>query len=81
MYIEKGKLLFEENIDLINQEINIYLAQKKTDVLKKKLVDAIAIAPDNEVLHTILANLYEKTNDNDNAVLEVFKSIRNKTRF
>lgn len=34
-YIEKGKLIFEDNIDLINQEIKIYVAQKKTDVLKK----------------------------------------------
>jgi len=57
-YIEKGKAMFDDNIDLINQEINVYLAQKKTDLLKTKLQDAINVAPDNEVLHGVLANLY-----------------------
>ncbi len=74
-YIEKGRLIFEDNIDLINQEINIYLAQKKTDVLKKKLQDAISVAPDNEVLHCLLANLYDKTNDAENAEKEYLKAL------
>jgi len=74
-YIEKGKLIFEDNMDLINMEINIYLAQKKTDALKTKLNDAIAIAPDNEVLHCVLANLYDKTNDKDNAEKEYVKAL------
>ncbi|MGQ0829305.1 MAG: tetratricopeptide repeat protein [Bacteroidota bacterium] len=74
-YIEKGKLLFEDNNDLISQEINIYLAQKKTDILKNKLIDAIAITPDNEILHTVLANLYEKTNDLENAEKEYLKAL------
>ncbi len=80
-YLEKGKLLFEDNMDLINQEINIYLAQKKTDVLKNKLLDAIAIAPDNEVLHSILAYLYEKTNDTDNAVKEYLSALEIKPEY
>ncbi len=75
VYIEKGKLLFEYNAELINQEINIYLAQKKTELLKKKLVDAIAISPDNEVLHSVLANLYEKTNEQENAEKEYLKAL------
>ncbi len=74
-YIEKGKLIFEDNMDLINMEINIYLAQKKTDALKTKLNDAIAIAPDNEVLHCVLANLYDKTNDKENAEKEYLKAL------
>ncbi len=74
-YIEKGKVLFEDNMDLINMEINIYLAQKKTDVLKSKLIDAIAVSPDNEVLHGILANLYDKTNDKVNAEKEYLKAL------
>ncbi len=74
-YIDKGRLMFEDNMDLINQEINIYLAQKKTDVLKGKLQDAINLAPDNEVLHSILANLYEKTGDTDNAEKSYLKAL------
>jgi predicted Zn-dependent protease len=74
-YIDKGKILFEDNNDLITQEINIYLAQKKTDLLKNKLIDAIAVTPDNEVLHSILANVYEKTNDLENAEKEYLKAL------
>lgn len=57
-YIGKGKLMFEDNMELVNSEINIYLARNKTDELKTKLTDAINLSPDNEVLHAILANLY-----------------------
>lgn len=80
-YIEKGKLLFEDNIDLINQEINIYLAQKKTDLLKIKLLDAINLAPDNEILHSVLANLYEKINDPENAEKEYLKALEIKPEY
>ena len=74
-YIDKGKILFEDNAELINLEINIYLAQKKTDLLKTKLLDAIEISPDNEVLHSVLANVYEKTNDSENAEKEYLKAL------
>jgi tetratricopeptide (TPR) repeat protein len=74
-YIGKGKLLFEDNMELVNQEINIYLARNKTDELKTKLTDAINLSPDNEVLHTILANLYQKTKETDKAEAEYLKAI------
>lgn len=74
-YIDKGKILFEDNAELINLEINIYLAQKKTDLLKTKLLDAIEISPDNEVLHSVLANVYEKTSDSENAEKEYLKAL------
>lgn len=69
-YIEKGKLLFEDNMVLIGTEIDIYLARKKTDVLKDKLKAAIEVAPDNEVLHTVLGQVNEKTGDFANAEKE-----------
>ncbi len=74
-YISKGKLMFEDNMELVNQEINIYLARNKTNELKTKLNDAINLSPDNEVLHAILANLYQKTNEKDKAEAEYLKAL------
>jgi hypothetical protein len=74
-YIGKGKVMFEDNMELINQEINIYLARNKTNELKDKLTTAIEVAPDNEVLHAILANLYQKTSENDKAEAEYLKAL------
>lgn len=74
-YIGKGKLMFEDNMELVNQEINIYLARNKTNELKTKLNTAIELAPDNEVLHVILANIYQKTNENDKAEAEYVKAL------
>ena len=80
-YIEKGKLLFEENTDLTNLELNIYLAQKKTNILKDKLVAAIGLSPDNEILHLILGNLYKETKDLENAEKEYLKAIEIKSDY
>jgi tetratricopeptide (TPR) repeat protein len=74
-YIKKGKVMFEDNMTLINQEIDIYLKRNKTNELITKLNDAIEISPDNEVLHAILANLYQKTNENDKAEAEYLKAL------
>ncbi len=74
-YISKGKMLFEDNMDLINQEINIYLARNKTNELKDKLTKAIEVTPDNEVLHAILANLYERTKEYEKAEAEYVKAL------
>jgi hypothetical protein len=80
-YIAKGKLMFEDNMELINQEINIYLARNKTNELKDKLNAAIEISPDNEVLHAILANLYQKTNEKDKAEAEYLKALELKSDY
>lgn len=74
-YIAKGRNLFEDNMELVNQEINIYLARKKTNELKDKLNEAINLAPDNEVLHAVLANVYFKTNDINKAEEEYLKAL------
>ncbi|WP_317896857.1 tetratricopeptide repeat protein [Aurantibacillus circumpalustris] len=74
-YIEKGKVMFEENMNLISTEIDIYMARKKTDVLKDKLKAAIEVAPDNEILHLVLANLYGKTGKFEDAEKEYLKSL------
>ncbi|MDF2449583.1 MAG: Tetratricopeptide 1 repeat-containing protein [Bacteroidota bacterium] len=74
-YIAKGKAMFEDNMELVNQEINIYLARNKTDELKTKLNSAIELSPDNEVLHAILANLYVQTKESDKAEEEYLKAL------
>jgi len=53
-YIEKGKIMFEDNMTLIGTEIDIFLARKKINELKDKLNKAIDLAPDNELLHAVL---------------------------
>jgi len=74
-YIEKGKLMFEDNMSLIGTEIDIYLARKKTDVLIGKLKAAMEIAPDNELLHVVLADIYRKTGKFEDAEKEYQKAL------
>lgn len=74
-YIAKGKIMFEDNMELINQEINIYLARNKTNELKDKITSALEVTPDNEVMHAILANLYQKTNEPEKAEAEYIKAL------
>jgi len=80
-YIEKGKIPFEDNMSLIGTEIDIYIAQKKTAQLKDKLNKAIEISPDNEVLHAVLGQVHEKTNDLPNAEKEYLKALEIKPDF
>ncbi|MBL7935101.1 MAG: tetratricopeptide repeat protein, partial [Bacteroidia bacterium] len=43
--------------------------------LKDKLTNAIELSPDNEILHAILATIYQKTNENDKAEAEYLKAL------
>lgn len=74
-YIEKGRAMFEDNMDLITSELDIYIVRKKTDVLKSKLTSALEVSPDNEILHFVLANLYKGTNQFADAEKEYLKAI------
>ncbi|MBL7900587.1 MAG: tetratricopeptide repeat protein [Bacteroidia bacterium] len=80
-YIEKGKVMFEDNMTLIGTEIDIYIAQKKTDVLIAKLNAAIEISPDNENLHAVLGQLYYKTGKTAEAEKEFLKALELKPEF
>ena len=80
-YIDKGKILFEENMNLIGYELDIFIARKQSDVLKDKLKKAIDVSPDNEVLHLVLGNLYKETKDIENAEKEYLKSIELKADY
>lgn len=80
-YIEKGKVMFEDNMSLIGTEIDIYLARKKTDVLKDKLTGAIEVAPDNEVLYVVLADIYRRTGNFEQAEKNLLKAIELKSEY
>ncbi|MFH1005435.1 MAG: tetratricopeptide repeat protein [Bacteroidota bacterium] len=74
-YLDKGLSIFDDNMDLIVMQVDILLKQKKNDLLKQKLESALEINPDNDVLHAVLANLFEKLNDMDKAEKEYLKAI------
>lgn len=80
-YIDKGKIMFEDNMELINSELNIYMARKQTNVLVDKLTKAIEISPDNELLHFILGVSYAKMNNVADAEKEYLKAIELKSDY
>jgi len=80
-YIEKGKVLFEENMILIGTEIDIYIAQKRTDKLIEKLNAAIEVSPDNENLYAVLGQVYLKTGKPDEAEKQFLKALELKPEF
>jgi len=80
-YIEKGKVMFEDNMTLIGTEIDIYIAQKKTDALITKLNAAIEVSPDNENLHAVLGQVYYKTGKTTEAEKEFLKALDLKPDF
>ena len=73
-YIDKGKVLFEDNMDLNLTEIDIFLARRKTDVLKERLNKAIENDPENDVLYSVLGQIYDKTGDPANAEKNFIKA-------
>jgi len=74
-YIEQGRAIFDENSALINEELALYIAKGNTDVLIKKLTDAIDKNPDNEVLYSIRGNLYSKRNEMEKSIEDYKKAI------
>jgi tetratricopeptide (TPR) repeat protein len=74
-YIEKGKSLFDDNLNLITEEMNIYLAQGKTSILIKKLSESIEINPDNELLYLNRGMMYESVKNLDSAMIDYKKAL------
>jgi hypothetical protein len=58
-YIEMGRSKFPTDKDLINTELNIYLAQGRQDVLLKKLNDALELDNENVTLLFVRGNVYD----------------------
>ncbi|MDW8288846.1 MAG: tetratricopeptide repeat protein, partial [Flammeovirgaceae bacterium] len=74
--LEKGLALFEDNVDLLSLHIDILLMQKKHDLARKRLEEAVEISPDNDRLHAVLAHLYEKINEPARAEQHYQKAIQ-----
>ncbi len=74
-YIEQGRKIFDENTNLLNEEINIYSNQGKIDVLITKFTDAININPDNEMLFYNRGFMYDSKKDYANAEVDYKKAI------
>src|ERR1035437_8523762 len=74
-YLDKGLAIFDDNMDLITLQINILMMQKKADLVKQKLENALEISPNSDGLHAALASLYEKSNDLEKAEKEYQKAI------
>lgn len=70
-----GRERFSTDQDLMNMELDIYLKQGKTDILLKKLADAIAADDQNKIYYFARAATYEKLGKADLAELDYLKSV------
>lgn len=69
-YLDKGLVIFDDNIDLLTLQIDILMQQKKNAELRKKLETAVELSPDSDILHAVLADLYSKLKEFDKAEKE-----------
>ena len=68
-YIEQGRIMFPDNNQLMFDELNIYLAQNKTQEVLNKLKEAIAKNPSSVELNYVLGNKYDSNlKDTANAI-------------
>lgn len=58
-FLDKARLKFPNEKDLINQELNIYLSQGRQDILLEKLNAAIEINSEDQTLIYVRGNVYD----------------------
>jgi tetratricopeptide (TPR) repeat protein len=58
-FIDLGRSKFSTNKDLINQELNVYLAMGRQDVLLTKLDGALETNPDDHQLYYVRGSVYD----------------------
>jgi tetratricopeptide (TPR) repeat protein len=73
--LEKGKSLFDNNGDLLTEELNIYISKGNTDVLLDKLTKAIEADPEKEILYYNRGTIYQKKKDFAKAEQDYKKAI------
>lgn len=74
-YLEKGREKFEENTDLVTEEVIIYEAMGKSAELVTKLTQAIEITPDNALLYVSRAFTFEKLKNQEKAKEDYLKAL------
>ncbi len=74
-YVEMGRATFDDDKDLINAEMNIYVWQGRSKVLIEKLTEAIEMDPEYELLYFNRGTLLEKNNDLEGAKKDYDKAI------
>lgn len=73
--LQTGRERFATDVDLMNMELDIYLKQGKTDVLLKKLSDAIDADDQNKIYYFARAATYEKMEKVDLAEKDYAKAV------
>jgi uncharacterized protein YpiB (UPF0302 family) len=58
-YVDQGRSKFQTDKDLINMELNVYMAQGRQDILLKKLDDALNLDNENITLLFVRGNVYD----------------------
>lgn len=59
-YLEEGRKMFPDSVNLLYAEINHYLKIGEIESLEGKLVEGIAKEPTNASLHVTLGNVYDR---------------------
>lgn len=81
-YISQGRSLFPDNNQLMFDELNIYLAQNKTQEVMNKLNEAVTKNPTSVELNYVLGNKYDANmKDTANAIKYYMAAIRLKPDF
>ena len=62
-YLQIGRELFEDDNDLIKEEIRLYTLLGRTSELIEKLTQAIASDPENEIYYVIRGTCYQNSDD------------------
>ena len=73
-FLEKGKLVKENDKNLMNMELDIYLKQGKSQVLIEKLNKAIVEDPENKIYYFARAVSYEGLNNPEKAEADYKKA-------
>lgn len=74
-FIELGRKRFDDNSDLIKEELSIYVKQGKMDVLIEKLNIAIETKGNDEMLYLNRGTLYSQNNDFVKAKSDYLKAL------
>ncbi len=75
--LQAGQKVFPKNVELIIDELNIFLAEGKAEEAIDRFKEAISLDPENADLHfalgTIYDNLYERAKESDPELAQEYK--------